>query len=778
MVEVFRTVNRELSEVPSKNVTVSPCSKEISGDVDVDCRFDIVDVAFISGYITASSKSRFTDEMKKRMDVNWNEVIDVNDAFFLSLIYLESAKFVTELTYQVPDHNKESSDRCGLEFSLKLANKDGSLAVNPQTEVYFIFSHQGADVGAQLARTTFSTGTPQSIDGASFVDGLIKASFANEKFIIATANSELQATDVGVTVLQELPIDGTRHVVAMFPSSNPVSNLDAITWTKNQASFTPQRTLQLSESTATCNENDDDPLVTIPVEFTFEGDYDQVIKGKEEQFQSYCENQLSKIYPDATFSDCRVRKGSIIATFNMTLRQSKKQAMVDNLWDDVKEGLKFEFNGATLTTRPIMRVDGEEKKVVDAPKDEEGMALYIIILACVVGFLVIFLVVIVIYCRCRRSKVRKINPTPPETPDIFIDSEKYSKGFGVETKYHKPSRSATWSVHSSGESMRSDDQIKRTTPVAFAETVEPAFEEIEEPLPSSESPKLTSEDDTDRPKPILAFPNVPSKQGTPRTTPHISRKSSPVHSSKGSLRTSEGTDTSPIPPASPELSVSTTSSRTEIQSPVKSVSALEETLVIGGIFDDDDDDDFDENPREEAMLRRRASSLGENMPGVLMVTDQIVKRRKMQVKVIRPNAEMGILAHMAGIVNAKKGGTLAELREDINRSLPGYLGSVRYLFISRKFKIIDPRTETQLVVSALYKKTVYVKVFHGAESCEYFCLCGKPAQVWCKKCNTQGYCGDDCMEQDDEQHSSICSKSKARALENARTRRVSNISKK
>lgn len=64
------------------------------------------------------------------------------------------------------------------------------------------------------------------------------------------------------------------------------------------------------------------------------------------------------------------------------------------------------------------------------------------------------------------------------------------------------------------------------------------------------------------------------------------------------------------------------------------------------------------------------------------------------------------------------------------------------------------------------------------ESCEYFCLCGKPAQVWCKKCNTQGYCGDVCKEQDDEQHSSICTKSKARAMENARTRRVSKISKK
>lgn len=142
-----------------------------------------------------------------------------------------------------------------------------------------------------------------------------------------------------------------------------------------------------------------------------------------------------------------------------------------------------------------------------------------------------------------------------------------------------------------------------------------------------QSPKLTLKDDADRPKPILAFSAVPSKQGTPKTTPNISRKSSPVHSSKGSLRTSEDTDTSPVPPTSPELSSSTTSSRTEIQSPVKSLPALEETVVMGDVLDDDDDDDFDESLRKEAFLRRRTSSFGDNidllnMPGFLVVTSE------------------------------------------------------------------------------------------------------------------------------------------------------------
>jgi len=86
----------------------------------------------------------------------------------------------------------------------------------------------------------------------------------------------------------------------------------------------------------------------------------------------------------------------------------------------------------------------------------------------------------------------------------------------------------------------------------------------------------------------------------------------------------------------------------------------------------------------------------------------------MQVKVIRPNPELGALAHMATVVKVNPSGTLGELRQDINRSSPDYLGSVRYLLLSRKFEVIDPRTENQLIVSGTYKKTIYVKVFHGA----------------------------------------------------------------
>ena len=60
----FRTVDKDLTPVPSK--AASSCSIAVFGDIDLDCTFDIVDVAFISAYI-ASSKAQFTDTLGSKM---------------------------------------------------------------------------------------------------------------------------------------------------------------------------------------------------------------------------------------------------------------------------------------------------------------------------------------------------------------------------------------------------------------------------------------------------------------------------------------------------------------------------------------------------------------------------------------------------------------------------------------------------------------------------------------------------------------------------------------
>lgn len=484
----FRTVNKALTPVPTKSV--KSCSDVVQGDINLDCTFDIVDVAFINAYI-ASSKAQFTDSLgaqmnavpssqKSAIDVNWNEAIENNDAIFLSFIFLRKAKFVTELTYQLPNHERSSSDKCGLQLAIKLANRVGSPTLSSQADAYFLFSHSAINVAEQLSKTTFTAGTKITVQGSTPIQGLIKARYEDGKFFIAAEKSELEASDVGVSVVQVVSFNGLKHIVSMFSASNLVSTgaVDS-TWAKRQASegFVPQRKLQFPESTARCN----DPFVTVNVEITFEGDYDTIVKGKEEQFEKGCVTTLSEYYPETTITNCKVRKGSIVASFNMTLPGSKQNTTLAKLWEDVSKGMTLNFNGATMTTLPRMQVDGKDytKTPVKTPEDKTQMPVYIIIIACVAAFVVILIVVIIVYCVYRRKgSIGKINPSPPNTPEY--------NGKGHLEAESRVTHSANPSLASLPAWTEGTPQFRRPSPSIFRGNVEPAFEEREEQLPDSQ----------------------------------------------------------------------------------------------------------------------------------------------------------------------------------------------------------------------------------------------------------------------------------------------------
>ena len=476
-----RTVDKELRSVPTKLVT--SCSNVVLGDIDLDCSFDIVDVAFIIAY-TASSKTEFTDSrgtemkavsssQKSAMDVNWNELVEDDDAVFLSFIYLEKAKFVTSLNYQLPNHEESSSDKCGLQLAVKLANKDGTATLPSQAEAYFLFSHSSEDIAQTLIQTIFILGTKINVEGSSPVEGLIKADYQNEKFLIAADNSALEASEIGVSIVQYVFLKGQKYVASMFMASDLMSTgeLDA-SWISNQASkgFTPQRKLHLLESTERCH----DPLVTMNMMITFAGDYDTIVKGKEEEFEKHCVDTLSGYYPEAIISDCKVSKGSIMASFNMTVPESKRNATVAKVWDDVVKGMTLDFNGETITTLPRMQIDGQVffKEPVATPQDQNRMSVVIIVVACVAAFVVILIAVIIVYIVCRRKRsVRvKVIPSPPGTPDTSVESEKGREHLEHESKYM--ASVPRWDADS--------PQFKRPTPLPFSDIVEPAFEEEED----------------------------------------------------------------------------------------------------------------------------------------------------------------------------------------------------------------------------------------------------------------------------------------------------------
>ena len=314
--------------------------------------------------------------------------------------------------------------------------------------------------------------------------GLIKANYENGKFLVAAENSELESSNVGMSIIQSIPFNGQRFVVPIFLASPPVSTgaVD-VSWVRSQAArdFSPQRNLQFSESTTTCNNQLRSVVVIVVI--TFEGDYVMIVSGREAQFESYCVTAFSVKYPDVIIYSCKASRGSIIVEINMTVAETKRNSTLAKIWEDVSNGLELNFNGTTIITLPKMLVDGKEygdKVPVKTPEEKSRMPVFIIIVACVVSFVVILIIVIVVYCLYRRRQnLGKINPSPPSTPDE--DSE-------VKYLPEKDTRYIAMSESPSRSSLQERDgsAFRRPTPIAFTDPVEPAFEEKEEQLLDSQ----------------------------------------------------------------------------------------------------------------------------------------------------------------------------------------------------------------------------------------------------------------------------------------------------
>lgn len=80
----------------------------------------------------------------------------------------------------------------------------------------------------------------------------------------------------------------------------------------------------------------------------FVGDYDIIVKGKEEEFEKYCVDIFLGYYLEVIISDCKVSKGSIMVLFNMIVLELKWNVMVVKVWDDVVKGMIFDFNGEII----------------------------------------------------------------------------------------------------------------------------------------------------------------------------------------------------------------------------------------------------------------------------------------------------------------------------------------------------------------------------------------------------------------------------------------------
>ena len=134
-----------------------------------------------------------------------------------------------------------------------------------------------------------------------------------------------------------------------------------------------QITVEISVSFIPDNTSSD-PEVLTELELTFQdADYNSVVGDNEEDFIAEVNRSLSQRYPNAIFTNFRVREGSIIVTFDMITRQSQQTGVLLQISSDVNtpEGLQLEFNGTIIITNDLKQ-DGVTYKPPGSDSEDDS----------------------------------------------------------------------------------------------------------------------------------------------------------------------------------------------------------------------------------------------------------------------------------------------------------------------------------------------------------------------------------------------------------------------
>lgn len=474
ILESFHSVDMNLQVTPVRQS--GSCSQPVTGDVNKDCLLDISDVAFIKRYFLSEGK-RFTDEVgqtmkgvtssqRSRMDVDWSTQINVDDAKVLAKVVLGKMKLISEMSLLVPNHKRNDTSRCELDIKIKLVDKDGRVVDGSRTDVYVDVAHTTSTVHTQVHDTQLNTGIKAVFkDNRTFYGGIYKAAFDTQLsvFRVSSKNSKLSAKNIGLSVIQVLRENNgdVKFITSMFASSSSITyhpgldiELTSDVRLRSTEGYHPQRMLDFDETTEYCN----DPNITRTVTITFEGDYNDVIQADKTPLKHKIETTLSNLLPEAQFDVLTLEQGSIIATLNLTVTQSKEESTIQALYSNVVKGISISHNGHTIVTLPQMKVDGEDYQVSEKAPASSGLSTtHIIIIVVVVLFIVFVLIGLAIYKFSRKNE--KIIPSPPMTPDNCWTND---DGGEIKSEFQPVKRGNMYVVNEENKGYE-DDQLKKTT---------------------------------------------------------------------------------------------------------------------------------------------------------------------------------------------------------------------------------------------------------------------------------------------------------------------------
>ena len=120
-----------------------------------------------------------------------------------------------------------------------------------------------------------------------------------------------------------------------------------------------------------------DPEVKKVIELTFpDVDYDTVILGNEASFIAALKDTLVADHPGVIFVHFELRKGSVIATFDMITPSSNVTSVVNQLANQVTSngGLTVSFNGKAYTSNK-MKADDETYQAGSDKDDDDSIVV-------------------------------------------------------------------------------------------------------------------------------------------------------------------------------------------------------------------------------------------------------------------------------------------------------------------------------------------------------------------------------------------------------------------
>lgn len=409
----------------SKPTQATCSSGTIFADVNTDCRFDIGDVAL------CQTKIRNKEIMG--LDVNKNSLIDNLDCTYMLDAYLGRALAVSSIDVTVPKDTVNTPD-CLIEIHLSVYD---NLVTSPKSSSAFVIVTYSEDVSFNSSDS--KKRYPVTSSSIKFVD-VFKLRRVDNLFSLKLDVQETITFGLTLVTVSTDVLD-TVYTTNMFKiSSNVTSSLKTLkldTFDFNlMSNFVPQFEHMKTDVTTNICLN---PVVLTTIGLHFENDFDEVLPTdiEKDEFCRAVGINLLQADQHATLKSCNLTSGSIVATIEVELLKSSKDAFITNLKEDLKDNDFFvTMNGTKLFASNSLVIDGVQTVKPNTVEKDDHLTTIIIVIAVVIVLLMA--IAIFLHCYCKRVKSKRVALSKMEA--LQLSESNTSNKIHEKSGWFSPSR--------------------------------------------------------------------------------------------------------------------------------------------------------------------------------------------------------------------------------------------------------------------------------------------------------------------------------------------------